>query len=368
MTSTPVGGPVIRLTEPAPAPDPLQPIQRDVDALLERFIAERTDELVAMDVALYGIADGIADLARRGGKRLRPAFVYWGHRATGAEHLDGVLPVAGAVELLHTFALIHDDVMDRSTRRRGRPTLQVALAERDAAGGCADPDWFGVGGAVLAGDLAFVWADQLLDQAPLDAATLGRARTVFTTLRVEVMAGQYLDLKLAGAPDVDEPAAQRVALLKSGRYTVTRPLELGAALGASTPRLDRALRGYGDAIGLAFQLRDDVLGLFGDPYVTGKGALDDVREGKRTMLLLRALAMAPGAARDALQGIWGHPEIDEEDAARVRQIVVESGALAHIEAVVARKQAEACRHLEVLDQPARGALEELAALASQRTR
>ena len=361
-------GPVLRLDGPEPVrpPQPLQLVQPAVDDLLTVFLRERLDELAALDPALCDIGEGIADLVARGGKRLRPAFVYWGHRATGAPHSDAVFGPAGAVELLHTFALIHDDVMDRSSERRGRPTLQIQLAQGEAAGRCADPAWFGVGGAVLAGDLAFVWADALLDQAPLPPHVLVRARRVFTQLRVEVMAGQYLDLKLPGLGEVSERAARRVALLKSGRYTVTRPLQLGAALGQGDARLDAALVAYGDAVGLAFQLRDDVLGLFGDPYDTGKGAFDDVREGKRTVLVTRALAMASAPGRETLRSIWGRPDVGESDVARVRDIVVDSGALDSVEAAVRREQAEACRHLDVVGQPARAALEQLADLAVHR--
>lgn len=342
----------------------LEVVRADLEGLLARYLAARVADLVHLDPALEDVGREVADLVRLGGKRLRPAFVYWGHRATGAEPLPGVLHCAGAVELLHAFALVHDDVMDRSDRRRGRPAVHAALAAGHVAEGLAgDARWFGVGGAILAGDIAFVWSDRMFDEAPVPAEALERARRIFTDLRVEVMAGQFLDLRLAATPDATEDDALRVALLKSGRYTVTRPLQLGAAIGGGTPALDEALVGYGDAIGLAFQLRDDVLGLYGDPEATGKGALDDLREGKRTLLVLRALAKADPVQRDALAAVLGDRELDEADADRAREIVRDCGALADVEQMLDVQHERARAHLDGVGEPARRALEELADLA-----
>ncbi|WP_165491841.1 polyprenyl synthetase family protein [Egibacter rhizosphaerae] len=332
-----------------------------IDRLLSDFLDTQVDELVELDPALATVGREIAGLVAAGGKRLRPAFVYWGHRATGADHDHAVLHPAGAVELLHTFALIHDDVMDRSDERRGRPAVHSALTTAHADEGLAgDPAWFGVGGAILAGDLAFVWADRLLDEAAVPVDALERARRVFTQLRVEVMAGQYLDLRLAGDRGADEERARRVALLKSGRYTVTRPLQLGAALGEEGSAIDDVLTSYGDAVGLAFQLRDDVLGLFGDPAETGKGATEDLREGKRTLLVLRALAFAGEADRATLEATLGQDHLGEDDADRARQIVVDSGALRSVERLLSAQHERAHEAAQALPEPARAALVELA--------
>ncbi|HUH06737.1 MAG TPA: polyprenyl synthetase family protein [Egibacteraceae bacterium] len=355
---------LIRAAESVPA---LEAVQSSVDALLDAFLAERIADLAELDPALAPIGREVAELVRAGGKRLRPAFVYWGYRATGAPHLDQVMAPAAAVELLHTFALIHDDVMDRSAERRGRPAVHESLAAahaRDHLEG--DAAWFGIGGAILAGDLAFVWADQLLDNAQLSPDAIVRARPVFTELRVEVMAGQYLDLRLAGVAGASEADALHVALLKSGRYTVTRPLQLGAALGGPDEQLDKVLCAFGDAVGVAFQLRDDVLGLFGEPSATGKGALEDLRDGKRTVLMLRALEMASSAGREVLLSALGDPQLDEAGGDRVREIVAGCGALAAVEELVASRQQSAREALAPLEQPARSALEELADLAAFR--
>lgn len=347
--------------------DPLATVAGPVDEALRHFLDDRLAELVELDPALTPVGREIAGLVGSGGKRLRPAFVYWGHRATGADHDDGVFGPAGAVELLHTFALVHDDIMDRSAERRGRPAVHTALATAHAEEGLdGDSEWFGVGGGILAGDLAFVWADQMLDEADLAPEALARARKVFTALRVEVMAGQYLDLRLAGHPGAAEEDSRHVALLKSGRYTVTRPLQLGAAIGGSDGVLDAALAAYGDAVGLAFQLRDDVLGLFGDPTDTGKGTLEDLREGKRTVLMLRAMELAGAAERRVLAATLGNPDLDDGDADRARQIVVDSGALAAVEGLLTAQQEQAQRALAPVAEPARAALRTLIELAVQR--
>jgi geranylgeranyl diphosphate synthase, type I len=358
-------------TDVAPAvhaDDALLPVAEPVKALLADFLGDRSLELADIDPSLELVGREVAELVAAGGKGLRPAFVYWGHRATGARHTAGVLAPAAAVELLHTFALIHDDVMDRSEERRGRPAVHTALARvHGTKAMVGDPRWFGVGGAILAGDLAFVWADQLLDTAPLPADAIERARTVFTRLRVEVMAGQFLDLRLAGLPDACEDDALRVALLKSGRYTVTRPLQLGAAIGGGGERLDVALSAFGDAVGVGFQLRDDVLGLFGDPGEMGKDALSDLREGKRTILMLRALRLAGPSAQERLHGVLGDPNLDDEAALLAREIVTDCGALDEIEVLIDRHLEAALAALDGVPDPAQRALADLARFALHRS-
>jgi geranylgeranyl diphosphate synthase type I len=347
----------------------LAAVRGDVDDLLLGFLAERRAEAEALAPAVDEMGAEVRRLIGAGGKRLRPAFVYWGHRAGGAAHDPRVLAAAAAAELLHTFALVHDDVMDRSDRRRGDATAHVALAERHRAGGLTgDPDWFGVSAALLAGDLAFVWADQMLEASDLPAERLARARNVFTTLRSEVIGGQYLDLRLAHAPAATEDDALRVALLKSARYTVTRPLQLGAAVAGVDEATVGALTRYGDAVGLAFQMRDDVLGLFGDPDVTGKGCIDDLREGKRTLLVVRALALTEGADHDLLAGALGDPDLDEATAGDCCEVVARSGALASVEALLTAEHARALHAVEGVYPPARTALTQLADMAVFRWR
>ena len=366
----PLGGDALPNVMSTTTCDALTPIRGPVDAVLSRFLSTRTTELNEVDPALAVVAREITDLVAAGGKRLRPAFVYWGHRASGADHEPAVAQLAAAVEMLHTFALLHDDVMDRALTRRGRAVASRGFTlahEADRLEG--DGEWFGTSAAILAGDLAFVWADQLLEAATLDNLAMTRVREVFTTLRVEVMAGQYLDLRLDGATCADPDAARRVAVLKSGRYTVTRPLELGlAAATAARPdsRVDTALARYGDAIGLAFQLRDDVLGLFGDPSTTGKSNADDLRAGKRTLLMLRAMALATPAQGAFLTRSLGDRDLDDEGAERCREIVERSGALASVETLLRHQHEAALSGLTDVPEPAKGALVALASMAVER--
>jgi isopentenyl-diphosphate delta-isomerase type 1 len=368
--------------------DALAMVKGRVDEVLAKFMVDREEAVAGLGPEVTQLSREVRRLVEAGGKRLRPAFVYWGHRATGADHDDAVFTIAAAVELLHTFALIHDDVMDRSQQRRGRPAAQQALADLHADDRLSgDGPWFGVSGALLAGDLAFVWADEMLESAPLPDAVMASARKVFTQLRTEVIGGQYLDLRQAHQPlapagvglglDDAEVAALRVALLKSARYTVTRPLELGASLvgdggasdgSGSSSGLGEVLSRYGDAVGLAFQLRDDVLGLFGDPEVTGKSCLDDLREGKRTLLVLRALRLAPEPDRRLLAAALGNPDLDRSTARRCCEIVASSGARASVEALIDHQHAVALHAIAGLSDPARSALTTLAALSTHRDR
>jgi geranylgeranyl diphosphate synthase type I len=349
---------------------PFDPIQGPVEEILGDYLDERGSELASIEPKLVAVAEQVAGLIAAGGKRLRPAFVYWGHQATGAGHDASVYLVAAAVEMLHTFALLHDDVMDRAPTRRGRPSAQRSFAAVHQADQLAgDAAWFGASAAILAGDLAFVWADDLIERAELSGTAAARVRKVFTTLRTEVMAGQYLDLRLDGFARADVAAARHVALLKSGRYTVTRPLALGQAIacgGDTDTDTARSLSVYGDALGLAFQMRDDVLGLFGDPAVTGKSHMSDLREGKRTVLILRTLALATASERAVFERALGNPELDDADAERCREIVTSSGALASVETLIRTQHAAAVEAATGLPEPARGALRALASTVVDR--
>jgi isopentenyl-diphosphate delta-isomerase type 1 len=350
-------------------PDPVEMVRPGVEAVLDDFLRAREREAGDLDPLVLELTGEVRRLVAAGGKRLRPAFVHWGFRAAGGDGDDApaVATAGAAVEMLHTFALLHDDVIDRSPRRRGRPAAHVALAglhrDRRLDG---EPGWFGTSAALLAGDLAFVWADQLFDATPRPPAALDAGRRVFNELRTEVIGGQYLDLRLAHDPDGDEEAALRVALLKSARYTVTRPLLLGAALAGGRDDHRAALTAYGDAVGLAFQMRDDVLGLFGDPGATGKGTLDDHREGKRTVLVLRALRLAPGADRRHLRRSLGDQALSPGAAGRCRDIVAASGARASVEALIDAEWERAVHAAATLPEPARSALVRLAGLACHR--
>jgi geranylgeranyl diphosphate synthase type I len=349
--------------------DTVEFIRRKIDRHLVDFVTRRGGDAAEAPDAIEVLHTVIASLSAAGGKRLRPAFVLWGHTAGGGRIGEpAALHAAAAVELLHTFALLHDDVMDRSSVRRGRPTAHRSLAI-DHGQHLRDPSWFGISAGILAGDLAHVWADAMfdrIDDEPVARLSARAARRLFTTLRTEVIAGQYLDLNVGCDPGADEVDAARIALLKSARYTATRPLQIGAALAGGHDDLLDHLARYGDATGMAFQLRDDVLGVFGDETVTGKSAADDLREGKRTLLVLRAMRLATESGRATLDDALGRADLDDTSVARCRDIIASSGALASVEAAVDMHLERAVAAASMLESPAGGALTRLALRAARR--
>jgi geranylgeranyl diphosphate synthase type I len=361
---------------PAPAAADLGRIRAAVSTALTDFLDEQRRVLSAMDASLTPVVDEVCELAR-GGKRLRPAFAYWGWRGAAgrapegvaAEEEDAVLRAVAALEFVHASALVHDDVMDGAVTRRGRPASHVGFATRhrrerldgDAAG-------FGVGAAILVGDLALVWSDELLRRSGLSSAALDRARLVWDTMRTEVTAGQYLDLLRAagGLPGPD--GALTVARYKSAGYTVQRPLQLGAAIAGADGRIAEAYTAIALPLGEAFQLRDDVLGVFGDPAVTGKSADDDLREGKRTLLVTLAEQAADDAGRRLLAASLGNPAAGPEQFDALRGLLEATGALGRVEERIAERTAIARAAIAAapIAADARAALDALAVAATSR--
>lgn len=316
----------------------LAPVDRaDLRGRLEKaldvFLTARQRQLGAIDDTLLPVGDAIRAFVLGGGKRLRPAFAYWGYRGAGGVDSDAVVATLAALELVQASALIHDDVMDASDTRRGEPAIHRRFADRHAAAGWhGAAERFGAAAAILLGDLCLIWSDELWHRGGLDAATLERARPVFDEMRTEVTAGQYLDILAQARRDTSVERAVKVARYKSAKYTVERPLLIGAALAGAGPEVVRAYSGYGLPLGEAFQLRDDILGVFGDPAQTGKPAGDDLREGKRTYLVAAALERAGPAERDLLADRLGDPALDDAGVARLREIITRTGALERTEA------------------------------------
>jgi geranylgeranyl diphosphate synthase type I len=296
---------------------------------------------VEIDPSLESPLTSIRRLVLAGGKRLRPAFCYWGFRAGGGDADDPSVTDAGAAfELLHAFALIHDDVMDGSTMRRGVPSVHVEHATTHAAMSWrGEPRRYGDGVAILAGDLAAVLADELLAGAPPEAIA------VWNRLRLEVNIGQYLDVLGAAEGNTDVSQARRISRYKSGKYTVERPLHLGAALAGALDDLAPSLSAYGEPLGEAFQLRDDLLGVFGDPAVTGKPVGDDLREGKPTPLLALARERATGADAQLLARV-GEENLAEDDARAIREVFDRTGARDTVERSIEDLTAEALKALD----------------------
>ncbi|GAA3399259.1 polyprenyl synthetase family protein [Streptomyces roseoviridis] len=329
--------------------DPLE-VDRDVPAAvavcLGRTLERRVEEATAMDpVFAADVADRVARFTLEGGRRLRAQFLWWAMRGCGggARETPRALGVAAALELIQTCALVHDDVMDGSPLRRGRPALHVAVDARYGTGGRPLPcGTFGTAAAVLAGDLALAWADDAFAESVRGAPAERRAAGVWRVMRAEMVAGQYLDLRGQVTSAASERRALRTAVLKTALYTVGHPLALGAVLAGAPEPTVVALRAAGRSAGLAFQLRDDIRGAFGDPARTGKPVGEDVREGKATFLLTvaRDLCARRGdrAGLRLLDGVTGGRAVRAGDVERVLDLLVACGARDE----VARRVEELC--------------------------
>jgi geranylgeranyl diphosphate synthase type I len=355
-------------TLPSPSPLDAEDLRTRVQKSLDAFFARQVPQLDEIGPEMGDVAEAITSLLA-GGKRLRPAFCYWGWRGAGGEDGPAIIDAATSLELLQACALIHDDVMDGSDTRRGRPAAHRAFATlHRGSGWLGSPEAFGLGAAILLGDLCLSWADEMLMSSDLPAESLLRAKAVYDLMRTELMAGQYLDLVEQAAGGGTAETASRVIRFKSAKYTIERPLHLGATLAGAPQELLDTYTAYGLPLGEAFQLRDDVLGVFGDPARTGKPAGDDLREGKRTVLVATTLENASPAQAAAVRRHLGDPHLDAEGVARLREVVEESGALAQVETLIEQRRDEALAALAAgpVDETAREVLAGLAVAATAR--
>jgi len=320
------------VTSPLDAADLRARVQPLIDtALVEQgaILTSVGDDLTPMIESLQGLLAG--------GKRLRPAFCYWGWRGTGFDPAldDQAMKAAASLEFLQACALIHDDVMDGSDTRRGMPAAHRRFAHlHRGEGWSGSPENFGLGAAILLGDLCLSWADEMLLGSGMPAEATNRAKAVYDLMRTELMAGQYLDLleQARGGGSVER--ALRVVRYKSAKYTIERPLHVGAALSGASPEVIEALSGYGLPLGEAFQLRDDILGVFGDPAETGKPAGDDLREGKRTVLIAIAHERANPHQERTLRELVGDQGLDASGVTELRTIIADTGALEYTENLI----------------------------------
>ena len=343
---------------------------------LRDYLQERRRDCAYMGADYAELTAALEEFVLRGGKRLRPLFAYWGWRAV-ADHSGDllepkVLRLISALELLHACALVHDDVIDASATRRGLPTVHRLFAERHRA-----HDWhgsseqFGLSAAILLGDLALVWADDIVATADLDVDAHHRVRRVWAAIRTEVLGGQYLDIVAESSGADSVASAMTVNIYKTASYTITRPLQLGAAAAADRPEVFNAFHEVGTNLGVAFQLRDDVLGVFGDPAVTGKPSGDDLRSGKRTVLLAEAVELAeksdPVAAKLLRTSIGS--DLSDDQVKELCQVIESVGALAAVESRIDELTRRALTILEAapIDPQARIGLTELARLAANRS-
>ena len=344
-----------------------------VQTELDRFLDRQAERLAPLgDDAQRLVAEARAVVS--GGKRFRAAFCHWGFLAAGGgeDEAPAVRRAASALELLHASALVHDDLMDASDTRRGRPaTHRGFAAEHRAAGWRGDPEQYGAAGSILLGDLLLSWADELLRRCGLPWERVGAALEVLDLCRSEVIAGQFLDVSVQARGRADVDAAMTVLRYKSAKYSIERPLHVGAALAGADADTVAALSAFGLPLGEAFQLRDDLLGVFGDPVTTGKPAGDDLVEGKRTVLVALALDTAPPEEARRLDAALGSP-LTEEQVTELRAIIERSGAHAQVEQVIEELGARAVSSLARgreqvgLDPRACAVLESLAAAATQR--
>lgn len=310
------------------APASLAHIAARVDARLRKVIDAEDARWSSFDETLADPFIAIRGLVLGGGKRLRPAFCYWGFVGAGGdpEHQQ-VVDAGTALELLHAFALFHDDVMDGSSTRRGEPTVHTVHEQRHGGNWAGEARRYGEGVAILVGDLTFVYADQLMRGAP------AAAWDIWNELRIELNIGQYLDIVGSAHRERRWAKAAQICRYKSGKYTIERPLHLGALLAAPerAGELLGPLSAYGLPLGDAFQMRDDVLGVYGDTLITGKPVADDIREGKPTPLMALACAAAT-PAQAAVLDLVGEPGLSDDEIAQVQQVIIDTGALAELEA------------------------------------
>ena len=359
----------------AAAPSAVE-LTKAVTEQLRAYLAERRSECAYMGADYGELTAALEEFVLRGGKRLRPAFAYWGWRAVAENPTDSeeehALRLFSALELLHACALVHDDVIDASATRRGLPTVHRLFSEKHRTHDWhGNPDQFGISAAILLGDLALVWADDIVATVDLPIDAHHRVHLIWSAIRTEVLGGQYLDIVAEASGAESVASAMTVNVYKTASYTITRPLQLGVAAAADRPDVQTAFHELGTNLGVAFQLRDDVLGVFGDPAVTGKPSGDDLRSGKRTVLLAEAIELAekhdPAGAEMLRMSIG--TDLSDSQVKDLCLVIESVGALAAVEDRIdaLTRRALAILNAATIDPQAKVGLSELARLAANRS-
>ena len=353
--------------------DELASVREQVQAALTLYLADARVHLTTIGSQLAPVCDGLEEFILDGGKRLRPLFAYAGHRAAGKEVGPNEIKAFASLEFLQACALIHDDLMDASDTRRGKPAIHRRfenLHQEQALAGLSEQ--FGAAAAILLGDLALVQSDHMLHTSGISSPQLLAAIEIHDEMRIELMAGQYLDVREAGEKSFSVERSLRIARFKSGKYSIERPLHLGVAIALGSPSKDNPLNWklseYGLPLGEAFQLRDDLLGIFGDPGITGKPAGDDLREGKRTVLMAMAMERTTDAGRTELISYLGRPDLSHEIIEVLRGIIIDSGAVESVEGLIEKLTYDALQasHSHEIAPDAHDLLSALAASATAR--
>lgn len=310
-------------------------MRSEINQALTEFVQGENKYLANIGPELDPVGSSIEKFLLASGKRLRPLFAYAGLLGAGTKPNKQLINAVASLELVHVCALIHDDVMDGSDTRRGAPAIHKSFQkmheDNKLVGSAAQ---FGISSAILLGDLALIWSAQMLHNAGLDNDVLIRSLPIYDEMRIELMAGQYLDVyeQALGTQSIER--SLKVARYKSGKYTIERPLHFGGVLGAGSSELINTYTNYGIPLGQAFQLRDDILGVFGDPAQTGKPAGDDLREGKRTALMAVTMERANPAQLKELSNQFGDLTLNSEQIAKLQAIIIETGAQSHIESMI----------------------------------
>jgi geranylgeranyl diphosphate synthase type I len=351
----------------------LKSLRVQVEAQLQDFLSTQSEYFTAIAPELKPAAASLTAFVINGGKRFRPLFAAVGAMGAGSQLSDAEIRAFASLELLQACALVHDDLMDASDTRRGEPAIHklfesMHLAEKYQG----KATQFGLSASVLIGDLALIWSDQMLNSSGIKSESLLAALGVHDEMRVELIAGQYLDVFEQARGTQSVAQALNIARYKSAKYTIERPLHLGAAIAipdaAKRAQIVSIYSEFGLPLGEAFQLRDDLLGVFGDPKVTGKPAGDDLREGKRTVLMAMTHDRISGAAEAEFMAEFGNHDISESAIARLQEIISETGAAMHVEDLIEELTSTALEALnrdEIVPQ-ARELLTEMAIIATKR--
>ena len=344
----------------------------EIETTLKDFLERITRDLSEISAELTPVSAEITSFLATG-KRFRPLFAYAGYLAAGGQNdgaqLKNMLKAATSLELLQACALIHDDLMDGSDMRRGAPAVHRYFENYHLENSMrGDKAQFGLSAAILLGDFALIWADKLINESGLSDEQLRRLLPLNDLMRIELIAGQYLDVRESAATTSSVERALKVARYKSGKYTIERPLHFGALIAGSSDETNSALTNFGIPLGEAFQLRDDLLGVFGDPETTGKPAGDDLREGKRTVLTALAIENFSTQQADIFNSHFGALNITTEQISELRDIIREVGAPAKVEALIEDLTASALRALESehISENSKPYLNELALMATKR--
>jgi geranylgeranyl diphosphate synthase type I len=347
----------------------LSNLRVEIDGELASFTNRRNAHLSEIGSELTPVASAMTEFINDGGKRFRPIFAYLGYLGSGASPRAEIVRACTALELVHVCALIHDDVMDGSDTRRNKPAIHKLFENMHHKNSYrGDAARFGVASAILLGDLALVWADRALMESGITQTELIQCQSIFCEMRDELMAGQYLDVLEGALGTSSVERSLKVARYKSGKYSIERPLHFGAAL-AGAESLNETYSKFGLPLGEAFQLRDDVLGIFGDPKITGKPAGDDLREGKRTVIAAMAMERTDAKGQVLLQKSLGNPDLSEQDVSALQEIITSSGALNQVEKLITELTDSAISALRdpQLDGKIATVLEEMAIIATQRS-